>query len=103
MFDSEQRVCKNEECNKEFVAKVYNTIYCSPECRKVVTNKKLLENYYRKKENKNKKRVCKTKDCLTVLSKYNKEDICEQCKTERYIKRLVGWGWDEDKLREEMR
>lgn len=103
MFESEERICQNSDCGKQFIAKVYNTIYCSPDCRKVVTNKKLLDNYYRKKENKTKKRVCKTKDCKTVLSKYNDEEICEQCKNERYIQRLVGWGWDEQKLREEQR
>lgn len=102
MSEGELRNCANNECNKEFIAKVYNTIYCSTDCRKIITNKKLLENYYRKKENKTKKRVCKTKECTTILSKYNKEDICELCKTERYIKRLVGWGWDEKKLRDEL-
>lgn len=102
MFAEEERICANEECQKTFIAKVYNTIYCSKECRKTVTNKKLLENYYRAKENKNKKRKCKTSNCTTILSKYNKEDICEQCKNERYIKRLVSWGWDEQKLRKEL-
>jgi hypothetical protein len=33
------------------------------------------------------------------LSRYNQEDICEQCKRERLIMRLVGWGWDEAKVR----
>lgn len=102
MFENEARVCSNDICKKEFTAKVYNTIYCSPECRKVVTNKKLLENYYKKKENKTRKRVCVTKKCSTVLSTYNQEDICEQCKNERYIQRLIGWGWDEKKLRDEV-
>lgn len=102
MFESEQRICSNQECLKPFVAKVYNTIYCSAECRKVVTNKKLLDNYHKKKENKTKKRVCETKDCSTVLSTYNQEDLCEACKVERYIKRLVSWGWDEQKLRDEL-
>lgn len=101
MFENELRTCANTECNKEFIAKVYNTIYCSSECRKIVTNKKLLENYYKKKENKNSKRRCKNEGCSTVLSIYNKEDICEPCKTERYIQRLIGWGWNEEKLRQE--
>jgi len=93
--------CKNEACKKVFVPKTYNAIFCSADCRRVVTNKKLLDNYYKKKEKKNTKRVCETKKCTTVLSRYNKEDICERCKRERYIKRLVGWGWDEEKLRDE--
>lgn len=102
MFIEEERKCANTECEQTFVAKVYNTIYCSPECRKKVTNQKLLDNYHRKKENRNKKRVCKTKDCNTILSRYNEEDICEMCKHERYIQRLIGWGWDENKLRNEI-
>jgi uncharacterized paraquat-inducible protein A len=99
MFVEEKKICANTECNKEFVAKVYNAIYCSAECRKIVTNKNLLANYYEKKNNKNKKRVCKTKTCDIVLSRYNKESICERCKRERYVNRLVGWGWDEASVR----
>jgi len=102
MFNEEKRFCKNEDCGKVFIAKVYNSIYCSAECRKIVTNKKLLEAYHAKKNNKNKKRICKTKNCTTILSSYNKEDVCESCKQERYIKRLVSWGWDEKKLRGEV-
>lgn len=101
MFNEEERTCVNQECSKVFVAKVYNTIYCSPECRKIVTNKKLLENYYEKKSNKTKKRICKTPNCDTILSRYNEEKICEACKKERFIKRLASWGWDEEKLRRE--
>jgi hypothetical protein len=101
MFVEEERICANTECSTKFVAKVYNTIYCSPECRKIVTNKKLLENYYEKKNNKNKKRICKTQGCGTILSRYNQEKICEACKKERFIKRLASWGWDEEKLRKE--
>lgn len=102
MFNEENRICSNKECLKEFIAKVYNAMYCSADCRKVVTNKKLLDTYYEKKSNKNKKRICKTKICTTILSSYNKEDICESCKNERFIKRLVSWGWDESKLRKDV-
>lgn len=101
MSENEIRICANEECGTEFIAKVYNSKYCSPECRTIVTNKNLLANYYEKKNNKNKKRVCDNEECTTVLSTYNKEKICEACKIERYIKRLTGWGWDEEKLRKE--
>lgn len=97
-----ERLCANEECYQSFLPKTYNGIYCSVECRKYVTNKKLLERYYTEKENKTKKRRCSTSACSTILSIYNKEKICERCKTERYIARLVSWGWDEKKLREEM-
>jgi hypothetical protein len=102
MANEETKVCAYEECAKSFVAKVYNAIYCSPECRKIVTNRNLLANYYEKKANKNKKRICKTKTCNIVLSRYNKETICELCKRERYVTRLVSWGWSEDSVRRGM-
>jgi len=95
--------CKNEACGKVFTPKTYNAIFCSPDCRRIVTNRKLLENYYKKKESKNKKRVCVTQKCNTILSSYNSEDICERCKRERYIRRLVSWGWDEQSLRDEFK
>ena len=102
MFKEERRICANDECKKEFIAKVYNALYCGVDCRRIITNKKLLNQYYENKNNRNTKRTCKTKDCTTILSKYNKETICEQCKNERYIKRLVSWGYDEEKLRKEV-
>jgi len=98
---SDRIECSNEECSNTFIPKTYNAVFCSPDCRRVVTNKRLLEKYYEAKERKNSTRVCDTDGCSTVLSRYNKEDICERCKRERYIKRLVSWGWDEKKLRDE--
>jgi hypothetical protein len=95
--------CANEDCLKAFIPKTYNGIFCSPECRRISTNKKLLDKYYKLKENKTKKRQCSTDSCTTILSRYNKEDICEACKVERYIKRLTSWGWSEEKLRDEFR
>lgn len=102
-MQKEVRICKNNKCKKKFAAKVYNSVYCSAECRRIVTNEKLLKNYHDRKKNKNKKRICKTSNCNTILSRYNKENICEKCKQNRYIKRLAGWGWDEAQLREELR
>lgn len=52
MANEETKICAYEECNKEFKAKVYNAIYCSAECRKIVTNRNLLASYYEKKNNK---------------------------------------------------
>ncbi len=100
MINDDERTCKNLDCSKPFKPKSYNSIYCSAECRRIVTNAKLLNNYYEKKANINKKRTCKTKNCKTILSRYNKENICEKCKRERYVQRLVGWGWDEGSVRD---
>lgn len=96
---SKEIICANEDCINSFVPRTYNSIFCSAECRRVTTNKKLLEKYYENKASKNKKRVCKTSSCSTILSRYNKEDICESCKRERYVKRLASWGWSEEEVR----
>ena len=95
------RDCANEECSIAFIPKVHNGKYCSAECRKLVTNKKVLENYYRRKKNRTTKRTCKTEGCKTILSRYNDENICEACKVERLKKRLVSWGWSRTKLDED--
>lgn len=96
-----EKGCLNSHCAKKFTPKTYNGVYCSPECRRDATNKKLLEKYHTNKENKKNKKVCATPGCTTILSSYNKEKICEQCKIERYIARLVSWGWDETQVRRE--
>ena len=98
----EPKICANPDCEKLFEPLVHNAVYCSINCRKIITNKNVLDRYYENKARKsNKKRVCKTKDCGTILSTYNSENICEICKTERLIKRLSSWGWDEDALRDD--
>ena len=102
MQERKSKVCANDKCSNEFVPRVYNAIYCGTACRRIVTNKKILERYHEKKAAKGRKRTCATDTCNTTLSRYNTEDICESCKRERYIMRLVGWGWDEKKLRREM-
>ena len=104
MSDKKFRICANGECKNKFMPKVYNAIYCSTPCRRLVTNAKILKRYHENKEAFGKKRICIgfNRKCDTILSKYNKETICESCKRERYIMRLVGWGWDEDMLRKEM-
>ena len=61
MASDEHRICAYEECGKEFCAKVYNAIYCSAECRKIVTNRNLLASYYEKKLIKIKKELVKQK------------------------------------------
>lgn len=101
-MDIGTKTCANEECGDSFEPQAHNAIYCSIECRKIVTNKNVLDKYYKKKERKsNKKRVCKNKKCGTILSSYNDEDICELCKTNRLIDRLASWGWDKEKLKED--
>ena len=104
MSERKSKVCANDDCGNEFVPRVYNAIYCSTPCRRIVTNAKILRRYHENKEAFGKKRICPgfNRKCGGILSIYNKENICESCKRERYIMRLVGWGWDEEMLRKEM-
>lgn len=72
--------CAYEECGKEFDPKTHNQKYCSDECCRIATNEKLKEAYYEKKARlAGKKRICKSKDCNVVLSRYNSESICDKC------------------------
>jgi thermostable 8-oxoguanine DNA glycosylase len=96
---SNSRDCANPACKKPFTPRVYNAIYCNAECRKIITNQKVLQRYYDKKARFTSRRICLTDECNAVLSRYNQEDICESCKRERLVMRLIGWGWDEKRVR----
>jgi len=72
--------CAYEECNNEFEPKTHNQKYCSDECCRIATNQKLKKAYYDKKDRlAGKKRICKTKGCNVILSRYQDEDICNKC------------------------
>lgn len=97
MTEKEQRSC--EECGEQFLPKVHNGKYCKPECRRRAMNAKVLAKYHEKKLRKSsKKRICATKDCDTILSRYNPESVCEWCLTERLKDRLVSWGHDRESV-----
>jgi len=73
-------ICAYEECNNEFTPKTHNQKYCSDECCRTATNKKLKEAYYEKKARlAGAKRICKTKDCNVELSRYNTSNVCDRC------------------------
>lgn len=77
---AETRYCALPECGKPFEPKSYNAKYCSIECQKTATNRRLLEKYHEKKAARaGKKRVCKSFDCNTILSRYNSDVHCETC------------------------
>lgn len=90
--------CAFVDCDNDFEPKTVNSLYCNPLCQR----KAALKRYYDNKERFSKTRICSTEQCTTILSMYNKEDICEAHKVERYIQRLVSWGWDEQDLRKEI-
>lgn len=93
-----EKICALEGCDNSFVPKTKNSLYCNKDCQK----KAALQRYYNSKLRLTTKRTCSIKNCATTLSIYNKEEICEAHKVERYIQRLVDWGWDEESLRKEI-
>lgn len=71
------KICK--ECNNKFDAKTHNQKYCSNECCRIATNKRIMEKYYAKKARLNgEQRMC---GCGSPLSRYNAEDICSVCES----------------------
>jgi len=83
-------ICQNSACKKEFINKTHNQKYCSDECCRVATNKRIMEKYYEKKAIRNGSlRVCKK--CSSQLSRYNESNLCSSCSRNTYLKdRLRG-------------
>ena len=73
-------ICAYNECKKQFTPKTHNQKYCSDECCRTATNEKLKEAYYERKARlQGKKRMCSTKGCSTILSRYNEGKVCGKC------------------------
>jgi hypothetical protein len=71
-------ICANSECKKEFESKTHNQKYCSDECCRIATNRRIMEKYYEKKAIRNGAfRQCKK--CNTKLSRYNQGNLCSSC------------------------
>jgi hypothetical protein len=71
-------ICSNTSCSKEFESKTHNQKYCSDECCRIATNRRIMDKYYEKKAIKNGAvRLCKK--CKSKLSRYNSEDLCASC------------------------
>jgi hypothetical protein len=76
-------ICANSECAKEFESKTHNQKYCSDECCRVATNKRIMQKYYEKKAiKKGALRLCKK--CKAQLSRYNVEEVCSSCIKKSY-------------------
>lgn len=71
-------ICANKECAKEFNAKTHNQKYCSDECCRVATNRRIMEKYYEKKAIRN-GAFRKCKKCEASLSRYNESNLCSAC------------------------
>lgn len=71
-------ICAREDCQKEFSAKTHNQKYCSDECCRIATNKRIMEKYYEKKAIRSgSARYCSK--CKNKLSKYNYTAVCHTC------------------------
>lgn len=84
-------ICLNSECAKEFEPKTHNQKYCTDECCRIATNKRIMEKYYEKKAIKNGAlRYCK--NCKAKLSRYNESSICSTCeKNITYEGKMLIW------------
>jgi hypothetical protein len=85
-------ICNNKECSKEFEAKTHNQKYCSDECCRVATNRRIMEKYYEKKAIRNGAfRACSK--CKTRLSRYNQSNMCAACEKKTNVSnrnKLIG-------------
>jgi hypothetical protein len=71
-------ICANKECSKDFEPKTHNQKYCTDECCRVATNRRIMEKYYEKKAIRNgAARGCKK--CNAQLSRYNETSLCASC------------------------
>ena len=66
------------ECKNLFSFKTHNQKYCSKECCRVATNKKIMNKYYIKKQRlAGAIRLCAK--CNNQLSRYNSDNKCTMC------------------------
>ncbi len=71
-------ICGNKECAKDFEPKTHNQKYCTDECCRIATNRRIMEKYYEKKAIRNGSiRPCKK--CGIQLSRYNQSNYCSSC------------------------
>lgn len=81
MIGVEQR-CARSECNLPFVKVTHNQKYCSNECCRIETNRKIMAKYHERAAiRRGKKRVCLS--CDTPLSRYNEGKICGSCEVRK--------------------
>ena len=73
-------ICANKDClnGKEFDAKTHNQKYCTEECCRIATNRRIMEKYYEKKAIKN-GAIRNCKNCKANLSRYNSQEVCSTC------------------------
>ena len=75
-------ICARFECSASFEPKTHNQKYCSDECCRIATNKRIMEKYYEKKAIRSGAvRICNNKGCEKQLSRYNYDSVCSSCES----------------------
>lgn len=75
-------VCARVECSEVSYKVTHNQKYCSNECCRIETNRKIMEKYHERAAiRRGKKRECHM--CGTSLSRYNDGKICGGCETRK--------------------
>ena len=78
------RICAYSECKIAFETAVHNQKYCCDDHCRLATNARIMEKYYERKARRGgKKRICESRGCTTVLSRYNASKYCAKCEGEK--------------------
>lgn len=77
-------ICANKECSKDFKPRTHNQKYCSDECCRVATNRRIMEKYYEKKAIRG--GALRRCACGNMLSRYNQNTVCSICEKNSGIK-----------------
>lgn len=76
----DEMVCARESCDNVFIRATHNQKYCTSECCKIETNRKIIEKYHERAAIKRgKPRTCAR--CGTKLSRYNESNECGSCES----------------------
>lgn len=79
--------CAYDKCKNKFVKTTHNQKYCSDECCRIATNKKLKKQYYdRKARLAGKEFKCSSRGCDQILNRYTTDKICEVCQAKKVSK-----------------
>lgn len=77
---NEEFTCARAECGNVGLKATHNQKYCSNECCRIETNRKIMKKYHERAAIKRgKTRLCVK--CDTKLSRYNTSNICGACET----------------------
>lgn len=88
------RICQRVDCLEIFIPSVWNQRFCGRECTRLATNEKILKQYHERKNQDLRGRVCITRGCGTILSRYNPDTKCGLCQAKDLERKLIAWGWE---------